>query len=269
MNIPLKRAAFAAAALFAVASARAEFHTYYIGIDDLPTLASGTYSGLANPNNNHLTFLYAHTYPDTPASNHYHSKGVFTYSGPAASPTVINSSSNYVPEGSAPPIGLTLGTGIHAGKLVSDVWGIGSTASLAGFAPGSGEDVLYNSSGGRWNSSFAAAHLHVEIVSLTAGLNIGNATTLSLGGAGTGLHLADPGESFLFSPVLWTDANAAPGVYEVSLRFFDEDGTFGDSGIIRLRTEVTAVPEPGSTAAAIIAGVVALVAVRRRHYRRR
>jgi hypothetical protein len=36
--------------LLATAAARAEILTYYIGIDDLPTIASGTYGGLDNPN---------------------------------------------------------------------------------------------------------------------------------------------------------------------------------------------------------------------------
>ena len=111
-----------ATALLSPSVSRAEFLSYYIGIDDLPTIATGTYAGLANPNFNHLTFLYAHTYPDTPASNHYHSKSIFTYTGPnlGAGTAVINSASNYVPEGALPPIKLSLGTGLYGGKLISN-----------------------------------------------------------------------------------------------------------------------------------------------------
>jgi hypothetical protein len=244
-----------AVATLTSAPARAELLSYYIGVDDLPTLTSGTYSGLANPNFNHLTFLYAHWSTSNPASNHYHSKGIETYTGPAGSPMIVRSTSDFVPEGSLPPIKLSAGTGIYAGKLATNPYSDlsdpvyhfsflrhGNTDSLAGFPSGSGEQVLHDSSGGRWNSPAVAAHLHAEIVSLTPGLNVGDASSLNLGGAGTELHLSDPGEQLDFTPILWTDTSAAPGVYEAVFRFFDEDGTFGDSGNIRFRAEV--VPEP-------------------------
>lgn len=258
------------------APARAEFVSYYIGVDDLETIASGAYAGLPNPNYNHLTFLFAHTYADTPASNHYHSKAIRTYTGPAASPTVIRSASDYVPEGTNPPINLSAGAGIYAGKLVSNPYtdpldpvfhfsqlAHGSTDSLAGFASGSGEQILFDSSNGRWNSPAAAAHLHAEIVSLTPGLNVGDATTLNVGGVGTELHLTDPGELLDFTPVLWTDASATPGTYEAVFRFFDEDGTFGDSGDVRFRVAV--VPEPGALVLVTLAAPVALIVRRARH----
>ena len=143
---------------------------------------------------------------------------------------------------------------------------IGSTQSLAGFAPGSGEAVLFGASSGRWDSAYEAAHLHIELISLTPGLNIGDAGALNIGlnAPGAELHLTDPGtenNSFGFTPVLWTDASAAPGIYEAKIRFFDEDGTYGDSGIVTLRTEV--VPEP-STAIALLGGIGMLLAQRRR-----
>jgi hypothetical protein len=156
---------------------------------------------------NHLTFLFAHPSPDTPASNHYHSKAIVTYTGPnlGASTAVIRSTSNFVPEGTTPPIKLSAGTGIFAGKLVSNPYTnpadptyessfltIGDTQRLVDAQPenysvgppASGEYVMHNSSAGRWNSNPRAAHLHAEIISLTPGLNIGNASTLSLGGVG-------------------------------------------------------------------------------------
>lgn len=257
MKFAIPLAVAAAAALFGT-SVRAELLSYYIGVDDLETIATGTYAGLPNPNFNHLTFLYAHSYTDTPASNHYHSKSARIYTGLnlGNSTAVIRSASNYVPEGSLPPIDLSAGSGIYAGKLVSNPYSDpldpvfhfshlthGSTDSLAGFPAGSGEQIMFDSSGGRWNSPAAAAHLHLEIVSLSPGLNVGDAVNTNLGGAGTVLHLTDPGEFLDFTPVLWTDAGAAPGTYEAVFRYFDEDGAFGDSGNVRFRVAV-AVPEP-------------------------
>jgi hypothetical protein len=269
----------ASVSLFLAATSQAEFLSYYIGIDDLPTIASGTSAGLANPNYNHLTFLYAHTYPETPASNHYHAKSIFTYTGPnlGTDTAVTNSASNFVPEGTAPPIQLTLGTsGIYAGKLLSNPYTdtaapeyhfsfleMGATDTLSGFAAGTGEDILFNSSAGRYNSSINLAHLHVEIVDLTPGLNVGSASMLNIGGVGSEIHLSDPGEAggFSFTPVLWTNPDAAPGVYTASFRFFDEDGTFGDSGVVQIRT--TVVPEP-VTALTLGAGMATLGLLRRR-----
>lgn len=267
----MKRVAAAAAAMIASNSADAAL-SYYIGVDDLQTIASGVYAGLPNPNYGRLTFLYAHTYTDTPTSNHYHSKGILTYTGAnlGAGTAVIRSASDFTPEGTNPPIQLSAGSGLYGGKLVSNGYEashfsfleMGATDQLAGFAAGTGEAILFNSSSGRWDSTIAASHLHVEIVSLTPGLNLGSSTTLSLGGAGTELHLADAGDAggFSFTPVLWTDADAAPGNYEAVLRFFDEDGTYGDSGNIRIITQV--IPEPSS--ALLLAGGLGGLALRRR-----
>ncbi len=271
-------AAIGTALLTVALPARASQFNYFIGIDDLPTLTSGTYSGMPNPNFNRLTFLWGHPSSTNPSSSHYHSKGIFIYTGPATAPTIINSTSDYVPEGSIAPLKLTLGTGIYAGKLVSNPYTdlndpaynfsdltIGSTQSLAGEPDGSAELFLFNSSGGRWNSLFEEADLHFELVSLTPGLHIGGLTSLDIGlnVPGNDYHLASGTEnnSFSFTPVLYTDANAAPGIYEAAFKLVDESGTFGDSGVIRIRTEV--VPEP-STAILLLCGAAVVAARRRR-----
>jgi hypothetical protein len=276
----------ASATLLTAASSRGELLSYYIGIDNLPTIATGTYAGLPNPNFNHLTFLYAHTYPvgGVPTghtSNHYHSKGTLIYTGPnlGANTEVIRSMSDFLPEGTRPPLALSLGTGIYSDKLITNPYTdpsdrnygfsfleVGSTQSLAGFEPNDGETFLFNSSSGRWNSAFTPAHLHLELVSLTPGLNWGDpsATNIGFNNPGDQIHLTDPGTEnnfFRYTPVLWTDASAAPGVYEAKFKIFDEDGTFGDSGEIRYRVEV--VPEP-STALTLLGGVGMLLARRRR-----
>lgn len=267
------------AALVALAlPARAEVH-YFVGVDDLPTIASGTYAGLANPNFNRLTFLWGHPSEATPSSSHYHSKSIFVYTGPnlGASTATTTSPSNYVPEGTLEPLKLSLGAGLYAGKLISNPYTnvtdpafnfsdltIGSTQSLASAPAGSANQFLFDSSSGRWNSSYEDADLHFELVSLTPGLKIGGTSALDIGlnNVGDDYHLGEGAEnnSFSFTPVLYTEGNASPGVYEAAFRLVDESGTFGSSGVVRIRTEV--VPEPAT--ALLLFGGVALVALRRR-----
>jgi len=262
--------ATAALATLLACPADAAFVSYYVGVDGLATIASGTYAGLSNPNHNRLTFLYAHVYPDTPSSNHYHSKGIQVYSGPnlgEGMTTIGTSSSNYVPEGALPPLDLSFASGgLYDGKLVSAMQSgnafsaltLEDTGKLAGFAPGSGESVLFNSSGGRWNGPLTGADVHLELVSLTSGLNVGNSTTLNLFlNPGDNLHLD---ESFSFTPQFWTDANAAPGLYTAQFKLTDESGTFGDSGVFEYRFNV--VPEPSSALLGAL-GVLALLRRRR------
>lgn len=229
-------------------AARAELLPYYVGVDGLTTLASGTYAGLPNPNANRLTLLLSHTYAN-PASNHYHSKGIHVYTGPntGATTAVTTSASNFVPE-SGPPIALDFGSGLYAGKLASGTVAgssvtTGNTRSLDGFAAGVGETVLFNSSAGRWNDAFDAADVHWELISLTPGLNVGSATDTSIAAvAGDEIHLGEGSENFVFDPIFWTEPTAAAGTYEAAFRLVDESGTFGNSGTLRVLTQV--VPEP-------------------------
>lgn len=258
-----------AAALILTPVADAAFVSYYVGLDSLTTIASGTYAGLSNPNHNRLTFLYAHVFPDTPASNHYHSKGIYRYTGDnlgeGLTATEI-SPTNYLPEGTLPPLDLSFSSGgLHDGKLVSagqsgnsfSSLTIEDTGALSGFAPGSGEDVLFNSSTGRWNGALTGADVHLQLVSLSAGLNVGSATTLNLFvNPGDELHLD---ESFSFTPLFWTNADAAPGLYTAQFKLTDESGTFGDSGTFEFRFNV--VPEPSS---ALLGAFGALALLRRR-----
>ena len=72
-------AASLAAAFVSTPSARAEISGFYVGIDSRATLASGVYVDLPNPNFNRLTFLYPHVFPSTPANNHYHGIGSYTF----------------------------------------------------------------------------------------------------------------------------------------------------------------------------------------------
>ena len=277
------RSGLAAAALLVSASAvqahDLDIPSYIVGVDNLATIASGTFAGMPNPNYQRLTFLFAHTYPATPSSNHYHGKGVFRYdpASTPSSPLVETSPSNYVPEGANPPVTLTLGSGLYANKFVSNpldessasyafsFMTIADVDSLRGFGAGSPEEILLNSSSGRWSVSIAGADVHLELVSLSAGLHVGDASNFDLvTGAGDEIHL---GDDFSFTPVFWTDSSAAFGTYVAQFKLTDESGAFGDSGVFEYRFQVdsaSAIPEPSSAALLAGAAILGFVATRRR-----
>lgn len=257
--------AWAVSLLGVSTAAMGETAPYYIGVDSRTTIPTGTYAGLANPNYNRLTLLYNH-------GDHYHSKGAYVYSGPnlGDSTAVVNSASNYLPEGSAPPFALTPGSGAFAGLYVSgqtpDVEGssirIGSVDALAGAPAGSDEAILFNSSGGRWTGSLAQAELAIELVDATAGLSILDASGQSLFGGGTIYGLGLGGASLDFAPIFAADAL---GDYTASFRLIDlrTGGGFGESGVFEYR--FTAVPEPSSVIlAALGVGVLPILARKRR-----
>jgi MYXO-CTERM domain-containing protein len=252
-----------------ITQSQAAFVSYYVGVDGRATVPSGTYNGLANPNHNRLTFLYAHTYPENPTINHYHSKGVLVHTGPnlgAGTATTV-SSSNFLPEGSAPPLLMQAGSGAYAGKLVNvptvgnpfSFLTIEDTGKIAGFAAGSPEDILFNSSGGRWNGSLAGADVHMKLISATAGLFFGSASdpTANPFASPDGVHLED---EFSFSLHPWLNAGAAPGVYTAQFQLEDESGMLGESGTFEFRFAV--IPEPSSAALATLAA--AAITLRRR-----
>jgi hypothetical protein len=268
--------------------------SYFIGVDDRPLMIGGAYNGLPNPNVGRLTFLFAHTYQVTegggPSTNHYHSKGTFVYTGTnngAGSTTIINSTSNYLPEGSIPPLALTLTSGgLLDGKLSAQFVSapdtrspfsqltVQDTGKLASFASGTPEHFLFNSSRsdvndpatGRWNTLLTGADVHLELVSRSAGLNIGitqdlSTTLQAFSAPGDDWHLED---SFGFTPLFWTEADAAPGLYTAQFKLTDEAGLWADSGVFEYRFEIAAVPEPSSAALWVGLGAFAYVARRRR-----
>jgi len=197
--------------------------------DRLAVLTSGTHAGQANPNFGRLTLLCNH-------GDHFHPIGAFSLTGPAASPTVQQTNANNrLPEVSSlqPPLPLTAGAGLYAGKQVSsgnDALEYGDLRMVAfdvllGDAPGSPEAILANSSNGRYRVPIAGTRVGLQLVSISTGLNVGDADTLRLLSVGQTVQISDGG-TLDFEPIFWVDAGATAGTYSAALRFVDP-GTNG------------------------------------------
>ena len=232
----------------------------YIGFDARPTITSGTYHGLANPNHNRLTMLFNH-------NDHYHAIGAKVYTGPIDAPSVVDSINNRLPEyfsGQSPldlTFGAPLGVGFYSDKLVNNPYDpdpfpdnysdirFRSVDQLSGATPGSAPDILFHSSADRWSGSLAGADVWIELVSITAGLNVGTAVDpFALTAPGDRLQLG--GAGLAFDPTFWTHGYDPVGTaYTASFRLVDDSGIFGDSGVFSFDFEsAAAVPEPGSLA---------------------
>jgi hypothetical protein len=266
-----------------VMPASAALVSYYVGVDSLGSFTSGTYAGEANPNHQRLTFLFAHWMDYTPGTTeHFHSIGRYELTGPAPG-TVTHIGSNYqIPEahtGLSPMVLTPMGSGPYAGRLVAQLdaampeytgfdFAFGSvTGDLAEFPLGTHERALFDSSGGRWSATgLAGADTHLELVSITPGLNVGTLTDMNIFGpdstplVGTDHHLGID-DVVEFAPVFWAESGAEPGDYSVVFRLTDESGTFGNSGDFRFNFRV--IPEPAGASLALLGGVV-LIFNRRR-----
>lgn len=250
-------------------SARAELVEYYIGRDIRETIPTGIYAGLANPNFGRLTFLYAHTYEDTPNINHYHSKSTYTYFGPnlggatAVQPfngTPSGEPRNYLPEGALPPLLLKRGKGAFAGHYISGLTPgveyadlrMKSVDALAGFGDGTPENFLWRSGGapspGRWTGSMAGSQLSLVLVGRSEGISVLDALGKPiLTDLGDTHFLGDGGESLDFTPVF---AAQKLGLHYLEFRLVDQGignsgGAWGESGIFRFNVRAV-VPEPSS-----------------------
>lgn len=259
--------------LVLVATTAGAFGTYYVGVDGSPTVSYGTYAGLANPNEGRLTFLWAGH------GDHYHGIGTWGYSGPVSSPTVESTNvNNTIPEyyTGLPPLSLLPGSGAYAGAWTSGLGsatqdleygdlGVLATAALAATGDPA-DDLLFNSSGGRWTGSLGSQSIGLELVSISGGLQIGNAlgSTLFAGGVGS-IESMGTGDLLAFDPVFFTTV-AGPADYSATFRLRDLGtagggaAAFGDSGTFNFA--FTVVPEPG-TALLMGVGLIGLASVRR------
>ncbi len=119
---------------------------------------------------------------------------------------------------------------------------IRNTEELAAAITNSPAGIMYNSSGGRWTGALTGADIHLVLEYLTPGLNVGSldATNIGLVNPEDEYHIGDG--LFSFTPVLWTEASAAPGMYIAQFRLADENGIFLDSGTFEFRVNVEPSP---------------------------
>lgn len=235
---------------------------FYVGVDRLATLTSGTFAGLANPNAGRLTFLLDH-------GNHFHSIGAYSYTGTAAEPAVVSTNANNrIPELSAradeatSAIPLQAGTGALAGHWASGTLpdtvegfeysylGVASIHSLAGLSAAA--DILYNSSGARWNTTAGDVVVGLKLESISDGLKVAIGGQLDVFGTGDVVALGSLA-SFSALPVLYTDASAAPGTYSARFSLVNLGGNaaVGNGGSFYIDVSVPPVPEPETWALAL------------------
>ncbi|MBL9127605.1 MAG: hypothetical protein JNL97_08160 [Verrucomicrobiales bacterium] len=253
--------------LSAAPTTRAELLLYYVGQDNLATLASGSFRGLANPNVGRLTFLYAHAYPEAPFDNHYHSIGVYAYTGTSNAPVVVPTNANFrIPEISTGQLPLTLvlsTNGAFAGKLtnrktvenysdprirsVHRILPHVTATATNDFGYGSGEYVMFHSSSRRWTNSLEGAVVAMELVEKSPGLHVGTADRLdALDRPGDRVAMGE-GNTLDFTPVIWTEPSAEPGTYTLKFKLVDvseRPTPLQESGIVTFLYRVQPEPEP-------------------------
>ncbi|MBK9308851.1 MAG: VPLPA-CTERM sorting domain-containing protein [Nitrospira sp.] len=234
--------------------AQASLVEFYIGVDRQETISSGTYAGLSNPNFGRLTFLFAHPDETNPANSHYHGIGAWSYSGPAASPTVNNTNTNNrIPETftNQAPLPLFPGQGAEASKWVSQAvpgleysdlqWE--STQSLSSASPGTLEHFLFTSSGNRWAGALDNTNVALELVEVTPGLQVADDTGTSiLSTIGETYELGD-GNLLSFQPGFFTMDDTEER-YSAAFRLIDLNGTLKNSGTFHM--DFAPVPLPAA-----------------------
>lgn len=244
----------------------AELVSYYVGRDGLTTLTSGTFRDLPNPNAGRLTLLYAHAYPENPLNNHYHSIGIYTYTGTSNAPVVVPTNANHrIPEASTGQLPLTLvpsTNALHTGRLInaatvenySDprfrsvhrILPHVTTTATNHFGYGSAEYVMFHSGSRRWTNPLAGAVVAMELVEKSPGLHVGTDDQPdALVNPGDRIVMGD-GDTFEFRPLVWTEADAEPGTYSLRFKLVDVSGgpsPIEESGIVTFLYRVQPEPE--------------------------
>jgi hypothetical protein len=212
------------------AISRAETVDYFVAVDGLETLTSGTFAGLPNPNFGRLTFLVAHRNPEDPTRNHFHAIGAYTYVSIEGGPPfeISTSTNNRIPELSTGflPLSLVRGTGLHRNHLISvptdaeySNLRIASIQSLANLLPDSPDGILFRSSEGRWTSPLDGSRIALQRVSLTPGLQVADEQGRVI--LRRRVHELGDGNTLDVFPTYFTERRARVGTYSATLKLVD------------------------------------------------
>ncbi|NJM89388.1 MAG: PEP-CTERM sorting domain-containing protein [Hydrococcus sp. RU_2_2] len=254
-------------------SVRPDYERYYIGLDGREFVTYGTYTGLANPNYNRLTFLFPHLEED-PTNNHFHGIGTYSYTGSLDNPTVIpTDTNNRIPEywTGLSPIKLLPGTGVFANQLISQKtdeeytnWTISPVQSLLNYPNELPAEYLYNSSEGDWQRSLGEAEIALELVSITPGLGIADSMGVDLFNSVGDRYVIGRGDNFSFEPTFYTSKSAPLGQYSAEFRLVDVNTAnnrtpLATSGTFIVDFQVRSVPESSTFLGFGLLGVLGLV----------
>jgi hypothetical protein len=224
------------------AVSRAEGVDYFVAVDGLETLTSGTFAGLPNPNFGRLTLLVAHRSPEDPTQNHFHAIGAYTYASIEGGPPfeISTSTNNRIPELSTGflPLPLVRGRGRLRNYLISvptdaeySNLRMASIQSLADLPPDSPDGILFRSSDGRWVGSLDGSRIALQRVSLTPGLRVADEHGRVI--LRERVHELGDGNTVDLFPTYFTDRDARVGTYSATLKLIDRrrrGERLGDSG---------------------------------------
>ncbi|MEA5510406.1 all3515 family Zur-repressed PEP-CTERM protein [Crocosphaera sp. UHCC 0190] len=259
LGSPLVALSIFSTAEVTLAQAHFGHHHMVVGRDSLETFVSGTYAGLANPNYNHLSLLFPHTH-EPPENSHFHGIGIYSYTGPFDSPTIIpTNTNNQLPEISfnLPPLQLVQGTGAFKGQMVSiktedNIFSDLTTKPVKHLADSLDDPYIagvYHSGSDRWNTLLGDnATIAFELVYITPGLIFAdsNGQTL-LDSIGQQTEIGK-GDDFAFKPYVYAPQLSETKNYSATLRLIDLNPNEGErllqSGEFTINFQAVGVPEP-------------------------
>jgi hypothetical protein len=241
-------------------------HHLMIGRDNLQTLTSGNYAGLANPNYNRLSLLFPHLH-DPVSTSGLHAIGIYSYTGSTTNATIIpTSTNNQLPEiGKAPALPLARGTGVFGNKMISGVTEdnmysdlkMKPLAHLTDDLADPFVQAIYNAGNGRWNQLLGDdASISIQLVEVSPGLGIANEQGQDLFNAVGDTYFIGQGDHFSFTPIFYASPSTITHSYSASFRLLDTNTSNNrtpwlSSGTFSINVQATAVPEASNFVASL------------------